>query len=112
MVLDREDGSADIITEDDSRTLVYGVDPEIAAQIVDAVNLSERKLAEWVACGDAIMEALFGEKRMLSDSDVIGEVTRLRDRIAELEAGIERQRENHDFGDGSVADVELWALVK
>ncbi len=42
------------------------------------VERQAKALSEWEATGDAIMEAVVGRKAPLSDSDVIGEVERLR----------------------------------
>lgn len=56
--------------------------PEFAAEVI---RLQET-VAEWNEVGEAIMRAVVGREAPLSDSDVIGEVARLRYENAKLRA--------------------------
>jgi len=63
--------------------------PELAQRVIklEAENARLREtVVEWNEVGEAIMDAVVGRKAPLSDSDVIGEVARLRYENAKLRA--------------------------
>ena len=65
------------------------VHPHLAQRVIEleAENAKLREtVVEWNDVGEAIMDAVVGRKAPLSDSDVIGEVARLRYENAKLRA--------------------------
>ena len=73
----------------DFAILARNVLPELAQRVIEleAENARLREtVVEWNEVGEAIMDAVVGRKAPLSDSDVIGEVARLRYENAKLRA--------------------------
>lgn len=88
-----DEARATIQAQMDETNRLDGVIDAIAAER-DAAEAEVARLSHargtWQQCGDAIMLCATGRAAPLSDSDVCGEIVRLRERNKELEAKAER----------------------
>lgn len=100
----------------DFAILARNVLPELAQRVIEleAENARLREtVVEWNEVGEAIMDAVVGRKAPLSDSDVIGEVARLRYENAKLRAVAEAAKnlvgslDVPEFID-LVPDMKVW----
>ena len=83
-----DEARATVQAQMDEANRLDGVIDTIAAER-DAANAEVARLSHalgtWKQCGDAIMLCATGRAAPLSDSDVCGEIVRLRERNKELE---------------------------